>query len=265
MGRWDGHVVWLTGGGTGLGKHMALEFARGGAKVAVSGRRVERLAEAVEELESAGAEALAVACDVTDEASIEAAVARVVDRFGQLDVAVANAGYGAGGRVETTTAEEWRRQLDVNVVGAAMTAAKAIPHLRHTRGRIALIGSVAAMIHFAKAGPYQASKAAVLALGNTLSIELAPDGISCTTIHPGFVKSEIHKTDNSGEYVEGRKDKRPAQLLWETEDAARVMVRAIHKRKREYVFTGHGRLGWFLGRHLPGLVYQVTRRIPNDS
>ncbi len=265
MGRWDGHVVWLTGGGSGLGRYMALKFARGGAKVAVSGRRADRLDEVVDAIQSAGGTGLAVVCDVTDEASIEAAVAQVVDTFGQLDVAVANAGYSVGGNVETLSMEDWRRQMDVNVCGAAVTAAKAIPHLRHTKGRLALVGSVAAMVHFAKAGPYQASKAAVLALGNTLSVELAGDGISCTTIHPGFVKSEIYLRNNAGEIQEERTDRRPAQLMWETDDAASVMVNAVYKRKREFVFTGHGRFGWFIGRHFPGLVHQITKRITNNT
>lgn len=265
MGQWDGKVVWLTGGGSGLGRYMALEFAREGARVAVSGRRKDKLSEVVGAIEAAGGSALAVACDVTDEASIEAAVTEVVDAWGQLDVAIANAGYSVAGLVEDLSFEDWRRQMDVNVCGAAVTAAKAIPHLRKTKGRLVLIGSVAAMVHFAKAGPYQASKAAILALGNTLSVELAGDGISCTTIHPGFVKSEIYLRDNAGAIREERTERRPARLLWETEDAARVMVRAIYRRKREFVFTGHGRIGWFLGRHLPGLVHQVARRITNNT
>lgn len=264
-GRWDGHVVWLTGAGSGLGEAMALEFARGGAKVALSGRRVDRLEAAAERIRALGAEALVVPCDVTDEASLDEAVAAVVARFGRLDVAVANAGYSAGGPVETVSMDDWRRQLEVNVVGAAGTAARAIPHLRATRGRLVLVGSVAAMVHFAKAGPYQASKAAILALGNTLSAELAGEGITCTTIHPGFVKSEIYLRDNQGQVRDGRRDRRPAQLLWETDDAARVMVSAIWKRKRQFVFTGHGRFGWFMASHFPGFVHWVTTRVTNDT
>lgn len=264
-GRWDGMVVWLTGGGSGLGEAMALEFAREGARLALSGRRVDRLEAAAEKVRAVGAEALVVPCDVADEASLDAAIAAVIAHYGKLDVAVANAGYSAGGPVEKLSMADWRRQLEVNVVGAAGTAARAIPHLRATKGRLVLIGSVAAMVHFGKAGPYQASKAAILALGDTLSIELAKDGVTCTTIHPGFVKSEIYTRDNQGEMREGRKDRRPAALLWETDDAARVMVHAIWKRKRQFVFTGHGRFGWFMASHFPGFVHWVTSRIANDT
>lgn len=261
MGKWDNKVVWITGGGTGLGKFMALEFARGGATLAVSGRREDRLQAAVAELEALGATALAVPCDVVDEAAVQSAVDSVVEAFGQLDVVVANAGFSVGGRIEKLGFEDWRRQFDVNVCGAAVTCAKAIPALRKTQGRVALVGSVAAMVHFAKAGPYQASKAAIHAIGNTLALEVAKDGISVTTLHPGFVDSEIGQVNNDGVFDPEQRDIRPPQLMWETEPAAQRMVHAIYRRKREYVFTGHGRFGWFMARHFPSVVHAVAGRV----
>lgn len=253
-------VVWITGGSAGIGREMALEFGRQGAHVAVSGRRQDRLDDVVAELEELGASGLAVACDVTEEAEVEAAVASVVDHFGKLDVAVANAGFGVSGKIEELNADDWRRQFDVNVVGAAVTARHALPQLRKTGGRFALTGSVAGTVTSPGAGPYSASKYAVRALGQTLSMELHGTGVSCTTIHPGFVASEIAKVDNDGNFREEWTDRRPQQLIWPTDKAARVMVGAIRKRKREYVFTAHGKVAAFLGKHAPGLVhFAVTR------
>jgi NAD(P)-dependent dehydrogenase (short-subunit alcohol dehydrogenase family) len=80
MDKYDGQVIWITGGGTGIGLACAVEWARGGAKVAVSGRRVEKLTDAVEAINEAGGEGLAVACDVTDEEACRAAVAAIVDK-----------------------------------------------------------------------------------------------------------------------------------------------------------------------------------------
>lgn len=256
MGPFGDQVVWITGGGTGLGRHLALELARQGARVVVSGRRLAPLVEVASQIEG-----LPLLCDVTDEASVDAAVRTIDERYGRLDVVVANAGVSVDGPIERITAAEWRRQLDINVVGAALTIARAIPHLRKTRGRAALIGSVSALVHFAGAGPYQVSKAAVAALGSTLTIELARDGISCTTIHPGFVESDIYKVDNDGTVHPERRDPRPRWLVTDPDRAARVMARAILRRRRELVFTGHGRIGWFLGRHFPGLVQRITSRI----
>ena len=257
--RFEGASVWITGGGTGLGKAMALEFAREGARVAVSGRRLDRLEGAVEELRALGAEALAVACDVTDEESVEQAVDAVVAAFGGLDVCVANAGFSVAGRIRKLRAAEWRRQFDVNVVGVAITCRAAIPHLEASGGRMALIGSVAALFPAPGLGPYSASKAAVRCLGAALSGELHGTGVTCTTIHPGFVESEIAQVDNQGRFDADREDRRPKNLMWPSDKAARVMVRAIHRRKREYVFTGHGKIGAFFGQHFPSLGYYATR------
>lgn len=258
--KFEGSSVWITGGGSGIGREMALEFARQGASVAVSGRREDRLAEVVAEIEALGRSALAVPCDVTDEAAIEAAVAQVVDTFGKLDVAVANAGFGVAGRVEKLTAEDWRRQMDVNVVGTASTARHAAPELERTGGRLAIMGSVAGTISVAGTAAYSASKYAVRSLAQTLMLELEPRGVSVTLVQPGFVKSEIAQVDNRGRHRPDREDPRPAKLMWETDRAARVIVRAIHRRRREFTFTGHGRFFAFVGKHMPGIVHQVLLR-----
>jgi NAD(P)-dependent dehydrogenase (short-subunit alcohol dehydrogenase family) len=257
----EGHVVWITGASAGIGRALALAFAEEGADVAVSARRADRLAEVTREVEARGRRALAVVCDVADEEQVEAAVSRVVEHFGRLDVAVANAGFALARRIENLSAHDWRRQLEVNVVGLAVTARHALPHLRTTKGRVALISSVTAMLPTPGVGAYGASKAAVRSIGRTLAVELHGSGVSCTTIHPGYVESELGQVDNRGVFDPDRIDRRPTRLLWPVDRAARVMVRAIYRRKREYVFTGHGKIAGFLGRHLPGLVHGVAARL----
>jgi NAD(P)-dependent dehydrogenase (short-subunit alcohol dehydrogenase family) len=253
--RFENQVVWITGGGSGIGRALAFAFADEGAAVAISGRREERLLEVLRELEARGCKALAVRCDVTDEASVAGAVQKIVGALGGLDVAVANAGFSVAGRIEKLSAADWRRQLDVNVIGVAMTARYAIPHLRERNGRLVLIGSVASMMPTPGVGAYAASKHAVRAIGQTLAIELHGSGVTCTTIHPGYVESEIAQVDNQGRFDASRKDSRPKNLMWPADRAARVMLDAIAKRKREHVFTGHGKVGAFAGRHMPGLVH----------
>lgn len=249
------HVVWITGGGSGIGRSLALAFADAGAAVAVSGRRHERLKLVVAEIQGKGGKALAVPCDVTDEASVKSAVDQVLAECGRLDVAVANAGFSVAGKVEKLSAEDWRRQLDVNVVGAAMTARYTIPALRDTNGRLVLVASVSSMLATPGMGAYSASKYAVRAIGQTLSVELHGTGVTCTTIHPGYIESEIAQVDNQGVFDASREDTRPRRLMWKTDRAAKVMVEAIAARKREYTFTGHGKVGAFVGRHMPGLVH----------
>ncbi len=258
--RFDGKIVWITGGGSGLGREMAFEFARRGASVVVSGRRVERLEETVNHIAEAGGTAHAIACDVTDEDSIIAALAQIIRIHGQLDVAVANAGFSVAGRLENLSADDWRRQLDTNVIGLAITAKHCLPALRETKGRIVLIGSVAGVVAAPGVGAYHASKYAVRAIGQVLAMEVQGSGVTCTTIQPGFVKSEIAQVDNAGEFHADRDDHRPHQLMWDTDRAARVIVDAIAARKREFTFTAHGKAAVFLGQHAPGLVHMIITR-----
>ena len=256
----DKQVVWITGASSGIGRALALELARQGAQLALSARRLDRLQGLVQEIEALGGSALAVPCDVCDERTLEQAVEHVLLRFGRLDVAIANAGFGVTGPIERLTASDWRRQLDTNVIGAALTARHALPCLRKTRGRLVLVGSVAAMLPGPGTGAYAASKAAVRSIGETLAVECAGSGVSVTTVHPGYVESEIGRVDNTGTFDPTRTDKRPARLMWSAERAARVMAGAIARREREYVFTGHGKLGAFVGQHFPGLVQAAMAR-----
>lgn len=252
-------VVWITGGGSGIGLALALEFARQGARVAISGRRADRLEDAVKLIDAAGGSGFTLACDVADEEQVKSAVQSIVEKWGRLDVAIANAGFALAGRVEKLTAEDWRRQLDVNVVGTAITCRYAIPELRKTSGRIGLIGSISAMLASPGFPAYTASKYAVRAIGQCLALELHGSGVSCTTVHPGYVESDIAKVDNMGNFDPSRVDKRPKKMMWKADAAARVIVRAIAKRKREHTFTGHGKLAAWAGRHAPSIVHLAMR------
>jgi NAD(P)-dependent dehydrogenase (short-subunit alcohol dehydrogenase family) len=259
----EGQVAWITGGGSGIGRALALELARRGADVAVSGRRVEKLDAVVAAIEALGRKGLAVPCDVGQDDQVREAAAKVVAHFGRLDVAVANAGMGVSGRFEKLGDAEWRRQMDANLFGVVSTARWALPELRKTKGRLALVGSVSGIIWLPGTSAYAASKFAVRAIGLTLAQELAGSGVSCTLIEPGFVSSDIVKVDNQGRFHDDYRDPRPAKLLWPADRAARVMARAILCRRREVVFTVHGKLAAFLGRHLGWLVHLMGSRIPH--
>ncbi|MGY6742965.1 MAG: SDR family NAD(P)-dependent oxidoreductase [Cecembia sp.] len=246
-------VVWITGASSGLGKYMAYEFARQGAILALSARRKDQLEEVKAAITSQGAKCIIAACDVLEECQIAGAVNEIIKEFGRIDVAVANAGYGVVGKIKNLSAKEWRRQMDVNVTGLALTFKYAFPYLKETQGRMALVGSVAAYVPNPGVGAYGASKAAVRSIGQTLQVELKGTGVSCTVLHPGFVESDIAKVDNEGVFHPENPDPRPAKLMWPTDKAAKVMVKAIAKRKRSYIFTGHGKFIAFMGQHFPNL------------
>jgi short-subunit dehydrogenase len=246
-------VIWITGASSGLGRYMAYEFARQGAKIAISARRKDQLDEVLAIVQSLGGEGLVVPCDVLVETEIEEAANAVIRHFGRLDVAIANAGFGVVGKIKNLNAQEWRRQMDVNVTGLALTFKYAFPYLKESKGSIVLIGSVASFVPNPGVGAYGASKAAVHSIGLTLHLELKGTGVNCTVIHPGFVDSDIAKVDNEGVFHADNPDPRPTQLMWPTEKAAKVMVRAIAKKKKTYVFTVHGKIIAFVGQHFPGI------------
>jgi short-subunit dehydrogenase len=163
------------------------------------------------------------------------------------------------------TANDWNKQLQGNVTGLALTVKYALPYLKQNGGRIGLVGSVGAFLPNPNVGAYGASKAAVHSIGQTLQVELMGTGVSCTTIHPGFVVSEIAKIDNEGVWHPERPDPRPANLMWPTDKAAKVMVKAIMKRRRTYVFTTHGRVIVRLQSWFPGLVRTIVSKGPKPE
>ena len=259
------NVVWITGASSGIGKAMAFEWARLGYKVVLSARRSALLEEIAMEIKQSGGEALVIPVDIMEEKSIENAVQSIITTWGRLDVAVANAGFGVFGSIDKLTAKDWNRQLQGNVTGLALTVKYALPHLKQNQGRIGLVGSVGAYLPNPHVGAYGASKAAVHSIGLTLQVELMGTGVSCTTIHPGFVVSEIARIDNEGVWHPERPDPRPANLMWTTNKAAKVMVKAIIKRKRNYIFTTHGRVFVWLQRWFPSLIRTIVSKGPKPE
>ncbi len=259
------NVVWITGASSGIGKAMAFEWVRLGYKVVLSARRKELLEKIALEIRNSGGEALVVPVDIMEEESIENAVQSIITTWGRLDVAVANAGFGVFGSIDKLTAKDWNRQLQGNVTGLALTVKYALPHLKQNHGRIGLVGSVGAYVPNPHVGAYGASKAAVHSIGLTLQVELLGTGVSCTTIHPGFVVSEIARIDNEGVWHPESPDPRPSNLMWPTDKAAKVMVKAIMKRKRNYVFTIHGRVFVWLQHWFPSLVRTIVSKGPKPE
>ena len=252
--------IWITGAGSGIGKALALEYGNHGYDVALTGRRLSRLEEVAQELNNIGSQALVLQCDVSVEAQVKKAIEEIVQSWGQLDIVIANAGFALGGRIERLSSEDWSRQLNVNVIGLAQTVRYALPLLQQNKGRIALISSAMAYARVSKSGAYAASKAAVTAIGETLCYELIGTDISCTTIHPGFVDSEISMVSTQGHFDDQAKDRRSdfvKKLSWTGEDAARFIRKVVHSRKRSYTLTGHAKLVVLMARFLPNISFFI--------
>ena len=178
-------VVLLTGASSGIGYDVAPLLVRYGYTVYGAARRVEK----IEELASEGVKALSM--DVTDEASMEAAVQQIIDAEGRIDVLINNAGYGSYGAIEDVPIDEARRQFEVNLFGLARLTQLVLPHMRaRGRGRILNISSMAGRITMPLGSWYHATKYALEALSDALRMEASEFGIDVVLIEPGGIRTD---------------------------------------------------------------------------
>jgi NAD(P)-dependent dehydrogenase (short-subunit alcohol dehydrogenase family) len=176
MSDFDGLRALVTGGASGIGLATAQLLAARGARVAALDLDPSGVAEPL----------LGIKADVTDDASVRAAVDTVVAEFGGLDVVVNNAGIGAQGDVAANDDDQWKRVLDVNVIGLARVSRAALPHLRSSdRAAIVNTASIAATAGLPNRALYSASKGAVLALTMAMAADHVADGIRVNCVHPG--------------------------------------------------------------------------------
>lgn len=193
-------VAFISGGGSGIGQAAAKVLAGRGVKVALAGRTPEELEEVAEEIGRDGGSALTVACDVSEEDSVRAAIATTIEKWGRLDVVVANAGVnGTWAGIDDLTVDDFRSTLDINLVGTFTTIKYAVPHLRRQGGSVIVTSSVNGTRMFSNSGAsaYSSSKAGQVALAKMLAVELGPDKIRVNVICPGAITTEI--SDNTEE------------------------------------------------------------------
>ena len=187
----DGRVAIITGAGTGIGAATARTLSDRGASVALLGRRGDRLAEVADAIDG-----LVVPVDVSDPDDLAHAFSTVREQLGVADIVVANAGAMLAAPFEQADRAEWRRMVDVNLMGVIDTAREAVPGLLATAadGRpsdLVLISSVGAHIVFPEYAIYAATKAAVTQLSRNLRAELGPRGVRVHAIEPGMTESDL--------------------------------------------------------------------------
>lgn len=192
-GRLAGRVAIITGGSRGLGKAIALGYAREGAKVVVTSRHGAELAPAIAEMAALGAEALAVEADVSRPDQVQAMVDQTLDRFGQIDVLVNNAGIHVGViPSEELTLQDWQRVMDVNLTGAFLCS-QAVGRAMLARGSGSQINlcSLTSTVVFPQRMAYSVSKAGLLMMTKNLAVEWAKSGVRVNALAPGVHKTEI--------------------------------------------------------------------------
>lgn len=230
----SGQVAIVTGASQGLGRAMALELAKNGAKVACVARSVEKLADTVKAITDAGGTAEAFACDVKDKDSVEKAIEAVITKWERIDILVNNAGVTRDTLLLGMSDEQWDEVLITNLRGAFLFArAVARTMLRQRYGRIINISSVSGIIGNAGQTNYSASKAGLIGFTRSLSREVAKRNITVNAVAPGFIESDMTKALGDSVLTQV-KERIPAQRIGTAEDVAKAVL-FLASRAASYV------------------------------
>ena len=254
-----GRRAFITGGGSGIGLALATHLARDGWTLGILEREPARLAAAAAALGAAGARAVhPFAADVTDEAAFGAAVDAFVAASGGLDLLVNNAGVAVAGSVEATPVADWRWGLEVNVVGPALGCRLALPVMRRAdRGLIINIASAAAFAAAPQMATYNASKAAVVALTETLAAELGGSGVRTMVVMPGFVRTRLLETMRAPPAEAAIAERVMGQSRYSAEElTADILVAATRGRLYAVLPARYASL-WWLKRLVPRLFVRL--------
>ena len=191
MGRLEGKVVLVTGGGRGIGKGIARGMVAEGASVAIASRQSQTLEQTAAELSEGGAGVLAVPADVTDEAQVERLFGAVMERFGRLDVLVNNAGAFEGGPLEELSLADWSHVIAVNLTGPFLCTRAAFRIMKpQGGGRIINVSSISAQRVRPNSAPYSASKHGVWGLTQVTALEGRDHNIAASCLYPGNTRVE---------------------------------------------------------------------------
>jgi len=213
----DGRVALVTGASRGIGWGIAEALAEAGATVVLNGRDAATLDERRKALEARGRNAGVAAFDVTDEAAVRAGVADVIARHGRLDILVANAGIHHAAPLAQTAMADWRRVMSANLDACfALAREAAAPMVAKRHGRIVFTGSLTAFMGRGTIHAYAASKAAVASLARTLAAELGEHGVTCNTIAPGYIETELNAKMRADRETFERIAKRVPARRWGT-------------------------------------------------
>jgi short-subunit dehydrogenase len=247
---WQDKVVMITGASSGIGRALAVDLGKRGARLGLLARRKDLLDQIVAEIESHGAKALALPASVQDAAAVGAAAAHLRAEFGSIDVLVANAGIGGTGDPSKLKARDYAEVIEVNTIGAANCVAAVVPDMvARGSGHLVAISSLAAYRGLPKSAAYCASKAAVSAFFESLRLDLRPRKIDVTIIHPGFIKTPL---------TAGRQAEMP--FLMELDDAVAKIVWAIETRRKSYAFPWQLASLVRLGMIMPNSVYDLISK-----
>ncbi len=256
----QGKVIIITGASEGIGAELARQLAASGSKLVLAARRLEVLEQVASHCRQLGAEALAVACDITEQSDCKALIETTLQAHGRIDVLVNNAGVSMHAWFDDITDMSiYERLFKINVMGAIYCTQAALPALRNSKGLIVGVSSLAGKTGVPARTTYCTSKFAMAGFFEALRVELMGTGVDVSMIFPGVVATEIRRNgfnaDGQRAGVSGLAEKGAMTV----EQCAKEMVEAIVARKREWIMTPKARFGLLIKQLLPGVVDSMAR------
>ena len=257
-----GKRIFITGGASGLGRALAERYARAGWRVCIGDLDVERCADALAAIRVHSPHSQALACDVTREDALQAAADWLQREWGGVDVVVNNAGVAQMGGIAETTLDDWRWAVDINLLGVVRGCKVFAPLLRtQGGGQLVNIASMAGLVHMPNAAAYNATKAAVVALSETLQLELEPDDIRVSVVCPAFFRTDLAKHMRAATpELEGMTRRLIERARIGADEIAQRIFDGI-QRGDPYILTHpEARRFWRLKRLLPHRIYRALMR-----
>jgi short-subunit dehydrogenase len=261
-------VVVITGASSGIGRALAFEFNRIGARLSLAARRIDRLESIKGQIEENGGEVLVTLTDITDENSCRLLIEKTIHHFGEVNILINNAGISMRALFAETEIDVLKRLMDVNFWGTVYCTKYALPHLLKSKGVIVGVSSIAGFHGLPGRSGYSASKFAMHGFLETIRIEHLKSGLHVMVIAPGFTSSEIRENalmcDGSKQGMTPRKE----ENLMSPERVAKVLIRSIRRKKRNKILTFSGQLIALFQRIIPEqidwLVYKDMANEPNS-
>ncbi|MFT3922053.1 MAG: SDR family NAD(P)-dependent oxidoreductase [Myxococcales bacterium] len=262
----------VTGAGGGLGRALCLELARRKARILVSDLDLGAAVDTARQVVALGAQAETERCDVTDAAQVEALAVRAEQAFGGVDLLVNNAGVAVSGDIGDIPLADWKWIFSINLWGVVHGCHAFVPRMKKQRsGHILNVASAAGLLSSANMGPYNVTKAGVIALSETLASELAPFGVGITALCPTFFQTNIVDAARSsgGPELEALAKKLMAKSKLQAPDVARVALGACDAGQLYCVPMADGQWAWrtkrlapetFYKRILPGVLQRLRER-----
>jgi NAD(P)-dependent dehydrogenase (short-subunit alcohol dehydrogenase family) len=255
----DARVV-VTGAGSGFGRAVSLALGKRGARVMVSDVNLETAEETAKMIGSTG-RARAMKVDVREPAQVKAQIDATVDTWGGLDVIVNNAGVAVVGKVGDVPIEDWRFEVEINLMGVIYGCHFATPIMRNQkRGFILNVASAAGLLSAPLMGPYNVTKAGVVALSETLAGELVDSGISVSVLCPTFFRTNIHKTQRA-HGMPDRASKLVTEAKWSAEQVANVALKGLERGTLYVIPQTDGKLFWRAKRLMGSSFYSMAGRV----